>query len=152
MAEEYPPFGWRDADYPVSVAARPGRLNRLAVLFRFILIIPAWCVGAALEYGLGTIMMFITWLIVVTWGRMPRPLYQAIAAVVRYWARIKAYWYLLTDVYPAGLFGDRPAPAPGRQAPHPVDRLPAASVTLTPAPAPPSVSPAARPAPHVPPP
>lgn len=149
MTDEYPPFGWRDADYPVSVAARPGRLNRLAVLFRFILIIPAWCVGAALEYGLGTIMMFITWLIVVTWGRMPRPLYQAIAAVVRYWARIKAYWYLLTDVYPAGLFGDRPAPAPGWQAPHPVDLLPADYVTLPPAPAAASVAPAGGPGPLV---
>ena len=56
--------------------------------------------------------MIPVWLIVLIRGRMPQPLYWAIAASVRYWARMKGYWYLLTDVYPAGLFGDRPEPAP----------------------------------------
>jgi Domain of unknown function (DUF4389) len=107
------PFGSLDADYPVSVTLSPGRLNRAAVFFRMVLIIPASLVAAILMYGLGPILMIPTWLIVLIGGRMPQPLYQAIAASVRYWARMKAYWYLLTDVYPAGLFGDGPEPAPG---------------------------------------
>ena len=59
-----------------------------------------------LWYGLGPILMIPVWLIVLIRGRMPQPLYEAIAACLRYWARMKAYWYLLTDVYPDGLFGD----------------------------------------------
>jgi len=112
LTDAYPPFGWQDTEYPVSVAVRPGRLNRFAVLFRVILALPAWLVWDVLAYGLGMIMMFIAWLIVLIMGRMPRPLHEAIAAIVRYWARLKGYWYMLTDVYPAGLFGDQPEPAP----------------------------------------
>src|ERR1035438_4928172 len=35
-----PPFELADADYPVRLQAEPGQLNRLAVLFRIILVIP----------------------------------------------------------------------------------------------------------------
>jgi Domain of unknown function (DUF4389) len=111
LTDMYPPSGWRDTGYPVSVAVRPGRLNRAAVLFRIVLVLPAWVVGEVLAYGLGTIIMFVTWLIVLIRGRMPRPLYEAIAAILRYWARIKGYLWLLTGSYPAGLFGDPPEPA-----------------------------------------
>ena len=130
LTDKYPPFGWRDTGYPVTVTVRPGRLNRMAVLFRFILIIPAGLVWTALSYGLGLIMMAITWLIVLILGRMPQPLYEAIAAITRYWARIKAYWYLLTDVYPDGLFGDQPEASPALQAVPPPALLPADYVPL----------------------
>ena len=123
LTDRYP-FGSLDADYPVSVTLSPGRLNRAAVFFRMILIIPASLVAAVLMYGLGPILMIPTWLIVLIGGRMPQPLYQAIAASVRYWARMKAYWYLLTDVYPAGLFGDGPEPAPGGYGPPAPSRPP----------------------------
>ena len=113
LTDRYPPIGGQDPDYPVSVEISRGRLNRAAVFFRMVLIIPASLVAAVLVYGLGPILMIPTWLIVLIGGRMPQPLHQAIAASVRYWARMKAYWYLLTDVYPAGLFGDGPEPAPG---------------------------------------
>ena len=125
LTDAYPPFGWRDTEYPVSVAVRPGRLNRFAVLFRVILALPAWLVWEVLAYGLGMIMMFIAWLIVLIMGRMPRPLHEAIAAIVRYWARLKGYWYMLTDVYPAGLFGDQPEPTPAGEAPSALALLPA---------------------------
>src|SRR5215472_11852918 len=61
--------------------------------------------------------MIPTWLIVLIRGRMPRPLYEAIAACLRYWARMKGYWYMLTDVYPSGLFGDPAGPAFGTAGP-----------------------------------
>ena len=112
LTDQYPPFGLLDADYPVSVTIRPGRLNRAAVLFRVVLVFPAWFVATILWYGLGLILMIPTWLILLIRGTMPQPLYEAIAACLRYWARMKGYWYLLTDVYPDGLFGDPAGPAP----------------------------------------
>jgi hypothetical protein len=130
LTDVYPPFGWRDAEYPVSVAVRPGRLNRLGVLFRVILAWPAWLVWEVLAYGLGMIMMFVAWLIVLIMGRMPQPLHEAIAAIVRYSARLRGYWYMLTDVYPAGLFGDQPEPAPAGQAPSALPLLPADYVAV----------------------
>jgi hypothetical protein len=125
LTDTYPPFGWRDTEYPVSVAVRPGRLNRLGVLFRVIIVLPAWLVWDVLAYGLAMIMMFAAWLIVLIVGRMPRPLHEALAAILRYWARLKGYWYMLTDVYPAGLFGDQPEPVPGGEVPSAMDLLPA---------------------------
>ena len=113
----YPPFGLVDTDYPVAVTIRPGRLNPAAVFFRLVLVFPAWVVATILWYGLGPIVMIPTWLIVLIRGRMPRPLHEAIAACLRYWARMKAYWYLLTDVYPDGLFGDPAGPALGGAGP-----------------------------------
>jgi hypothetical protein len=99
-------------------------------LFRLVLIIPVWCVATLLGWGLGPILMIPAWLIVLIRGRMPQPLYWAIAASVRYWARMKGYWYLLTDVYPAGLFGDRPESAPSGLWPAPAGQEPALPVSL----------------------
>ena len=83
LTDVYPPFTLEDADYPIRVAVRPGRLNRLAVLFRFILLIPAWIVAAVVGYGALTLFQFVSWLIVLISGRMPDSLYQALAAVLR---------------------------------------------------------------------
>src|SRR6516225_9461618 len=118
LTDVYPPFTLDDADYPVRVAVRPGRLNRLAVLFRFILLIPAWIVVAVLSYGAFTIVQLVSWLIVLTSGRMPDSLYQAMAAALRYQVRVTGYWFMLTSAYPSGLYGDlaaagSPAPQPG---------------------------------------
>jgi len=107
LTDKYPPVGWRNDQYPVGVAVRPGRLNRTAVLFRLILVIPALLTEVALACGLLAIVMPATWLIVLILGEMPRPLYEAIAAVTRYLARVSGYMYLLTSDYPAGLFGDQ---------------------------------------------
>jgi len=128
LTDTYPPFGWRESEYPVSIAVRPGRLNRFAILFRAIIALPAWFVWETLAYGLAMIMMLIAWLLVLITGRMPRPLHEALAAIVRYWARLKGYWYMFTDVYPAGLFGDQPQ-ASAAEVPSAVDLLPADYVT-----------------------
>jgi hypothetical protein len=41
MTDRYPPFTLEpDDNYPVWLAAQPGRLNRWAVLFRIILVLP----------------------------------------------------------------------------------------------------------------
>ncbi len=106
LTDVYPPFEFADADYPVRLRAEPGQLNRLAVLFRIILVIPAWIVGVLLGYGLSFLVMFVTWLIVLIAGRMPRPLHEALAAAVRYEVRVSGYLLMLTARYPGGLYGD----------------------------------------------
>jgi hypothetical protein len=108
LTDRYPPMGWKDADYPVQAISRPGRMNRLSVFFRLLLIGPAWWLWSLIACGLGAIVMFVTWLIVLAAGRMPQFLYGAIAAMLRFWARVKGYLYLLTSTYPSGLFGDEP--------------------------------------------
>ena len=48
LTDRYPAIGNQHDDYPVSVAISPGRLNRAAVLFRLVLVIPVWCVATVL--------------------------------------------------------------------------------------------------------
>jgi hypothetical protein len=130
LTDEYPPFALADAPYPVRIATLPGRLNRLAVLFRFILIIPAGIVLILVTYGAFTIVLFVTWVIVLINGRMPTTLHQALSAALRYYTRVNGYMFMLTSAYPGGLFGDQPAvpvydqafpPAPGPAFPAPPD-------------------------------
>jgi hypothetical protein len=109
LTDAYPPFALSDAPYPIRVATLPGRLNRLAVLFRLILVVPASIVIAALSFGAFSVTLFVTWLIVLISGRMPDTLHQALAAALRYYTRTGGYIMMLTSAYPGGLFGDRPA-------------------------------------------
>jgi hypothetical protein len=118
LTDKYPPFEFDDTAYPVRMAVSPGKLSRLVVLFRIILAIPAGIVSLLLLYGVSTIVVFIAWLTALVAGRLPASLHQAFAAVLRYSIRYYGYMYLLTDAYPAGLFGDKPgtqatAPLPG---------------------------------------
>ena len=108
LTDKYPPFTMDDADYPVRVAVRPGSLNRLAVLFRFFLLIPVQVVQDLLSYGALTIMAFISWCIVLITGRLPDAMHQALSAVLRYQTRIEGYSFMLTSAYPGGLLGDMP--------------------------------------------
>lgn len=106
LVDTYPPFQWSPQHYPVSVQLAPGRLNRAAVLFRFILYIPAAFMTAFLSLGWEILAVFF-WLAVLILGRMPRPVFDATAAVVRYTMRAQAYFMMLTSAYPKWLFGDR---------------------------------------------
>jgi hypothetical protein len=108
LTDEYPPFSFGEAAYPVRLAVGSGKLNRFTVLFRIILAIPAAIVSILLTSGFTAIVIFIAWLTALTAGRLPASLHQAVAAVLRYTIRCYGYLYLLTDAYPAGLFGDGP--------------------------------------------
>jgi hypothetical protein len=107
LVDRYPPFRWRPTDYPVTVVVEPGRLNRLAVFFRFLLIIPAAIVVDVLTAG-WAVLSFFVWLIVLVLGRTPRPIFGTAAAVLRYVMRTEAYIMLLTSAYPKRIFGDEP--------------------------------------------
>jgi hypothetical protein len=106
LTDQYPPFAFGDAAYPVRLAVGSGRLNRLTVALRIVLAIPAAIVSILLAFGLTTIVIFIAWLAALIAGRLPASLHQAFAAVLRYTIRYCGYLYLLTGTYPAGLLGD----------------------------------------------
>ncbi|MGH3295023.1 MAG: DUF4389 domain-containing protein [Trebonia sp.] len=108
LTDQYPPFTLDDTACPVRAAAGHGRLRRPAVLFRVILAIPAAIASTLLAYGALTIVILIAWPTALVTGKLPGSLHQALAAVLRYVTRYYCYLYLLTDTYPAGLFGDQP--------------------------------------------
>jgi Domain of unknown function (DUF4389) len=112
LTDQYPPFTLEDADYPVRLFTKQTRLNRLAVLFRVILLIPVVLLGALAGFGI-LLVSIVAWLITLIAGRMPAGLHQAFAAVIRFTARLGGYVYLVTPEYPGGLFGDTPSAAAG---------------------------------------
>jgi hypothetical protein len=115
LIDRYPPFAMVAPDYPVQVELRPDELNRLAVLLRILLIIPAAIIQAVVAGG-WAVASFVIWLIVLVLGRMPESLFDATAAVLRYSMRVQAYWLMLTSSYPKRLFGDgQAAEGPGAE-------------------------------------
>jgi hypothetical protein len=84
-------------------------LNRPAVLFRLLLVIPAALVEVVATAGWWAVSA-LSWLVVLFLGRMPLPLFEATAAVLRYRMRLGAYVLLLSPAYPKRLFGDQSAP------------------------------------------
>lgn len=162
MLDRYPPFGWNwGEEHPVNLDVPYGRVRRLAVLFRIILMVPAEIVLGLVTNGLQILLVFI-WLIVLVAGRMPVSLFGATAAVLRFEARSYAYFVMLTGKYPGELFGDSPvAPVPPGPAPSygagpvPPGGYGGTSAPLLPPPVPPYpgevAPPAAPPPPPVPP-
>ncbi len=110
LVDRYPPFAFDAPDYPVRIELRATPLNRLAVLFRLILMIPAAIVSSLAQSGWLAIS-WVFWLIGIVLGRLPEPVFGATAAVVRYRMRLTAYTTMLTPVYPKGLLGDAPGAA-----------------------------------------
>jgi hypothetical protein len=124
LTDAYPPFSFGDApEFPVSVAIpAPQRLNRAAVFFRFILLIPVEFLTGILVYGAGTLMAFIAWLVTLVAGRLPSSFHLAYAALLRFQTRYYGYAFMLTPAYPGGLYGDQPSTvtwADGAQAAQP---------------------------------
>ncbi|MFG2958280.1 DUF4389 domain-containing protein [Streptomyces sp. NPDC048291] len=108
LVDRYPPFALTAPDFPVQIELRPATLNRLAVLFRLILMIPAAIVANLAAAGWFAVC-WIFWIIGIVLGRLPAPVFGATAAVARYRMRFGAYISMLTPVYPKGLLGDSPA-------------------------------------------
>ncbi|MER8232677.1 DUF4389 domain-containing protein [Streptomyces sp. NPDC094049] len=115
LVDRYPPFAFDAPDHPVQIELRATPLNRLAVLFRLVLMIPAAIVSNLAQTGWFAIG-WVFWLIGIALGRLPEPVYGATAAVVRYRMRFSAYAMMLTPVYPKGILGDVPGPLAERPA------------------------------------
>ncbi len=109
MTDAYPPFALDpDPSYPVDVTVTTGRLNRFAVFFRIILVIPAAIVSGVVSYGM-QVFGIITWIITLVTGRMPDAIFGASAAAIRWQTRMSAYFWMLTSYYPSDLLGDKDA-------------------------------------------
>lgn len=80
-------------------------LNRAAVLFRVVLLIPVFIVSGLLFNGVW-LLGFVTWVAELALGRIPATLFEANAAALRYGVRFQAYLTMLTSAYPKKLFGD----------------------------------------------
>src|SRR3984957_2431762 len=62
LTDEYPPFTLDDVEYPVRpILPGPGQLNRLAVLFRIILAVPAGVFAQIVAYGLTVPLILGMW-------------------------------------------------------------------------------------------
>ena len=113
LTDRFPPFSTEEVpDYHAILAVPPAtRLNRAAVLFRLILVIPANV--AARIVGLGLyIVLFFMWFVVLITGWLPKSVHGAAQAFIRYEIRLIGYFGLLVPTYPGELFGDVVLPTP----------------------------------------
>jgi len=108
LTDRFPPFNGTDP-FPVNVDVPTAPVRRLAVLFRFILLVPAAIVGAVATIGVA-VAEFVIWLIVLFRGSVPETLFEAMSAVLRYQARYAAYAFMMTGKYPGELYGDVTSP------------------------------------------
>ena len=124
LTDRFPPFDFEEVpDDPVGLAVPPATtLNRAAVLFRLILVIPVYIVLYVASLGIFLIVVF-GWFAALITGWLPKPVHDAFRAFVRFQARYDAYFYLLVPTYPAGLFGDEPVPPPPAWMPPPAPAI-----------------------------
>jgi hypothetical protein len=98
LTDRYPPF---EGDWVISYDVRyPERLARWKLLFwKVITAIPHFII---LEFlGLGAVIVtVIAWFFILFSGRYPRGLFDYVAGVMRWGARVWAYVLSLTDEYP----------------------------------------------------
>jgi len=125
IGNPFPGFTGSEGTYPVELHVDgPQRQNRWTVLFRLVLVVPAFFILAVYNLLL-TVVALLGWFASLITGRMPTDLRNAGALVVGYLAQTYAYLLIVTDTYPnSGPAEPRPAPAFPRQ-PLPI-RAPAA--------------------------
>ena len=106
LTEDYPPFSFDTvADDPgdhsiqLSVQAELDGRNRLTVFFRLILLIPLYIVGYVF-FLIAIFLTFLAWFAVLFTGRYPEGMRKFVIGTFRYFMRISAYAFLLTDQYP----------------------------------------------------
>jgi hypothetical protein len=113
LTDRWPSFRASEGDAVVVRLPGPQRLNRLAVLFRLVLLVPAAFVAEIAGIGSGVVLV-VVWLVVLVTGRMPIAAFDATAGVLRYQLRYYGYASLATARYPHGLFGDVDDPTEAR--------------------------------------
>lgn len=73
--------------------------NRLTVFFRLLLVIPHLFVLLILGIA-AFVAVVIGWFAALVLGRLPPWAHSYLAGYLRWWARVNAYYTLITDVYP----------------------------------------------------
>jgi hypothetical protein len=85
-----------EIDYP-NVEAN---LSRWLPIFKWLLAIPHYIVLFVLTVA-GAFAVILAWFAILVTGRYPRPLFDFVVGVTRWWLRVGAYAFLLvTDRYP----------------------------------------------------
>ena len=98
LTDQYPPF---EGDYPIRYEVQyPERLARWKlVVWKFITSVPHFIVLAFLMFTLLAVVP-IGWFAVLIAGRFPRGLHLYAAGILRWSARVSAYFLSLTDEFP----------------------------------------------------
>jgi len=99
LADPWPPFSSKP--YPVDLRIEPPRpQNRLTVLFRLILAIPAGIVSAVFRI-VNSLLAVFGWFYCLALGRMHGGMRDVSAWMLKYEGQTYAYLFLLTDRYPS---------------------------------------------------
>ncbi len=111
LTDVYPPF---EGDYPVNFDIRyPERLIRWKVLiWKFITAIPHFIILIFLWIG-AVVATIVAWFFILFAGRYPQGLFGYVAGVIRWSARVNAYFLSLTDEYPPFNLSATAGPAGG---------------------------------------
>lgn len=100
--DQYPPFSLEEEPSYVVRVTMPQELenrNRVTVLFRWILAIPAAIVFAFV--ALAAFFVWIAaWLAGIASGSIPEGMHNFLTGSLRWGTRLNGYVYLLTDAYP----------------------------------------------------
>jgi hypothetical protein len=87
--------------YPIDVEIDPAAAqNRLTVLFRLLLAIPAYIVMSVLQ-NVGIVIAILAWFYSLVTGRMNEGMRNLLAYCLRYQAQTYGYFFLLTGRYPS---------------------------------------------------
>ncbi len=107
LHDKYPPFGMDpQSDYPLTFSVEyPGQLSRIlnfpfiGLFIKFLLTIPHWVILAFL-FLVAIILLFIAQFAILFTGSFPAGMHKFMVGVGRWSARVNAYVYGLTDIYP----------------------------------------------------
>ena len=107
LTDQYPPFSFEDMAYPVRpVLPERGQLNRVTVLFRIFVAIPAFVFYQIVQNGLTFPLLIVMWFVVLFTGTMPASLYPTYMALLRYEVRFHSWFAMITPEYAWGMLGD----------------------------------------------
>lgn len=99
-ANPYPGFAGAHG-YPVDLETAPAvRQSRLTILFRIVLVIPAYVVYYVLQ-NVGNVVAILMWFYALFTGRASKGMRDLLAYCLRYQAQTTGYLFLLTQRYPS---------------------------------------------------
>ena len=101
LADPWPPFGGAPGSYPVDLRVDPAqKQNRLTVLFRLLLAIPAFLLSYVFQ-NVSSLLAFLSWFYILFTGRMHEGMRNLGAWLLRYEMQTYGYAVLLTGRYPS---------------------------------------------------
>jgi hypothetical protein len=105
LRDEYPPFDVATdpaavvPDSAVVTVDDPGEMNRWLPLVKWLLLIPHFIVLALLGIA-AFVVEVIGFFAVLFTGRWPEAMRDFVVGCMRWWTRVYAYFFFLTDAYP----------------------------------------------------